>query len=434
MPEMTTMPIFQPAASANSNSASPNPAISPANSATGSASGTLSGVEANAGKAASGAPDSFADALQRQLEQASPRDTPVADAVPLAGLTLPIQVVAEVVTEISSASLPAPVSSAVDASLDLLAAILSGAAAGLKPEPTIQDRDHGPEASSPDGPALPDGLASLASLIQSIQPNEVVRPTAGLTVDDKKTAASGLGGFLLNPASRPVVMANPDLGKEAAPAATPEFLLEAVDKSAEFAAAKSALADAASPLASRGASGDSETSFEALLTAAQAVSQHRNSGVHAAAPLPVQTPVGAHGWDGEVSDRLVWMVGRQQQRAELVLNPPQMGRIEVTIATSDGQTSALFVSANPEVRDALEAALPRLRELLADAGINLGQAQVGADSGNNAGDSSTNGAENRDNSARGPSKDELSPGNGILRQLDAPQWLKRGSGLVDIFA
>ena len=260
----------------------------------------------------------------------------------------------------------------------------------------------------------------------------------GITVDDRKAASADTARSNLTPALPAPVTPRPDMSAEAAPTTTFEIPAEAAAKSAEFAATQPKLTEATSPQTSRSEPVETEKAFEAMLNAAQAVSQHRNSGSHAPtadnSSLPVHTPVGTQGWDGEVADKVVWMVGRQEQRAELVLNPPQLGRIEVSLSMNDNQTSALFVSANPAVRDALEAALPRLREILADAGISLGQTQVGADTGNNAGNSSTSNAENRDNSRRGLRNDELPPSNEILRQLDAPQWLKRGNGLVDIFA
>jgi len=283
-----------------------------------------------------------------------------------------------------------------------------------------------------------DSLVSVAPFTPSIQSNEGHQTVAGVATDNKRPSAAYTGKLLQTPASLTPVMPRSAGGMEPAPAAPPEYLLETAGKSADFAATQATLTEVPSPSTGPGESLTPETSFEALLAAAQTLNQHRNSGVHAAnnpiAPLPVQTPVGAHGWDGAVADKLVWMVGRQEQRAELVLNPPQMGRIEVSISINDGQTSTLLVSANPAVRDALEAALPRLRELLADAGINLGQTQVGADPRNNAGNSSTNDAENKDNSRRDLSKDELSPNIDVLRHQDTPQWVKRGNGLVDVFA
>lgn len=498
MPGLTTMPIIQSAPPANSGAKSlagtfaaanvPDPqntSVSASDSrtadtASGSSTGAVSATQAGS------APDSFAGALQRQLAQAGPRDTPAADYRPLADVTLPIQSFSGLVAAQSSQPVsvetllsdlsnfvdqlslhgnsPTPVSAESGTSADtqdLAAAgtvpglILTAAPidspeadAGLKPDPTNQkENDTPPEMSL-------DGLAAVAALMQSMQPNESVKPVVGVAVEEKRSAATATGGLLLTPGlptpgpapglPAPVltpglptpVLANSDTGIEPAHTTASEFLRETAGKSADFAATQATLTAVTPSGTNRGESKEPEGSFDALLAAAQTASQHRNGGVHSqtSTPLPVQAPVGTHGWDGEVADKLVWMVGRQEQRAELVLNPPQMGRIEVSLSMNDGQTSALFVSANPAVRDALEAALPRLREILADAGVNLGQTQVGADTGNNAGNSSTNNAENSDNSRRGLSNNELPTSNETLRQLDTPPWLKRGNGLVDIFA
>ncbi len=150
-----------------------------------------------------------------------------------------------------------------------------------------------------------------------------------------------------------------------------------------------------------------------------------------AAPLQVTQPVGSPGWSEEVGHRIVWMANRMESRAELVLTPPQMGRVEVSLTISGDQASANFASANPAVRDALEAALPRLREVLADAGIQLGQAQVGAE---NPGQTAREG-KNGDN----PGFDRAGERDtGPLRMtesgMSSPAGLKSGRGLVDVFA
>lgn len=95
--------------------------------------------------------------------------------------------------------------------------------------------------------------------------------------------------------------------------------------------------------------------------------------------LRVETPLGQPGWHDEVGQKLTWIISSNRQQADLVLNPPQLGRIEVTLTLDGGQTSASFTSPHPAVRDALENALPHLREVLADAGVTLGQTHVGAD-------------------------------------------------------
>jgi flagellar hook-length control protein FliK len=147
--------------------------------------------------------------------------------------------------------------------------------------------------------------------------------------------------------------------------------------------------------------------------------------------LPVAQTVGAPGWGQELGNRIAWMASRMESRAELVLNPPQMGRIEVSLTVVGDQASAIFTSANPVVREALETAMPRLRELLADAGIQLGQAQVGAENARQSAQQEKNG----DNFALGQgATPETGPFQAITDMSMTPSGLKMGRGLVDVFA
>ena len=96
--------------------------------------------------------------------------------------------------------------------------------------------------------------------------------------------------------------------------------------------------------------------------------------------LPVAPRVGSAEWGGAVGERVVWMANQSHQVAELHLNPPNLGPIEVRLTISNDQASALFVSHHSAVREAIETALPRLREMLADNGIMLGNVTVGSES------------------------------------------------------
>jgi flagellar hook-length control protein FliK len=120
------------------------------------------------------------------------------------------------------------------------------------------------------------------------------------------------------------------------------------------------------------------------------------------------------------------MLGNNRQQADLVLTPPQLGRVEVSLTMNGDQATAIFTSPNPAVREALEASLQRLREVLADAGVSLGQAQVGSES---------------------PSQSSRKDGRGVgvdegvryasaapLAGLQATAMAGAGRGMIDIFA
>lgn len=143
----------------------------------------------------------------------------------------------------------------------------------------------------------------------------------------------------------------------------------------------------------------------------------------------VAPPVGAPGWGDAVGQKVVWMATERQQVAELHLNPPSLGPLEVRLTFSNDQTSALFVSHHPAVREAIESALPRLREMLADSGIMLGNAMVSAESFSRQ---QSHFQENGQPAGQGAMASGGDFGQIISRGVVPLR--SDGSGLVDIFA
>lgn len=141
-------------------------------------------------------------------------------------------------------------------------------------------------------------------------------------------------------------------------------------------------------------------------------------------------PVGGNGWDQALGQKIVWMVGNEQQSASLTLNPPDLGPLHVVLNLSNNEATASFTAAQPEVRHALETAMPKLREMLGEAGIQLGQANVSAGTPNNQ----QNAFEQPQPSSRHTT---AAAGN---ENIDTPmrvvrsQTIVSGQGLVDTFA
>lgn len=115
----------------------------------------------------------------------------------------------------------------------------------------------------------------------------------------------------------------------------------------------------------------------ALASIQQTAASHAQS---AGASGRIAPQIGTPAWNNAISQKVVWMLGNEQQSASLTLNPPDLGPLQVVLSVSSTQANASFYSSQAEVRQALEAALPRLREMLGDAGIQLGQANVNAGS------------------------------------------------------
>lgn len=122
-------------------------------------------------------------------------------------------------------------------------------------------------------------------------------------------------------------------------------------------------------------------SFAATLAAQSAQTLQPQTQAHPrndnSAAVTVSTPLQDSRWTQDFGDKVVWLAKNDQQVAQININPPQLGPMHITLNLNGDQASALFVSPHAEVRQAIEDAMPHLREVLAGAGINLGQANVG---------------------------------------------------------
>ncbi|AVR87298.1 Flagellar hook-length control protein FliK [Thauera aromatica K172] len=85
---------------------------------------------------------------------------------------------------------------------------------------------------------------------------------------------------------------------------------------------------------------------------------------------------GSAQWPVELGQQLL-VHGRDGARQiELRLSPPELGPLSVTLSMTERSAQLQFVAHHVQVRDALEQALPQLREALASQGITLGEAGV----------------------------------------------------------
>jgi flagellar hook-length control protein FliK len=93
---------------------------------------------------------------------------------------------------------------------------------------------------------------------------------------------------------------------------------------------------------------------------------------------PIAVPVDPqNGFDDGFGARLVWVAEQRLGHAEIRLNPEHLGPIEVRVQVDGTQVSAEFQSGHAGVRQAIEASLPRLRDMLGQQGLQLGQTDVG---------------------------------------------------------
>ncbi len=76
-------------------------------------------------------------------------------------------------------------------------------------------------------------------------------------------------------------------------------------------------------------------------------------------------------WNTELGQKLIWMHNQDIPSAELRLNPQHLGPITIKVDVDQGQTTVSFTAQHAEVKEAIEAAIPKLREMLGSQQLNL---------------------------------------------------------------
>jgi flagellar hook-length control protein FliK len=78
----------------------------------------------------------------------------------------------------------------------------------------------------------------------------------------------------------------------------------------------------------------------------------------------------------QLAEKVRWMVNTKNLIAEIRLDPAELGSLHVKVAVYGESATVNFVVQTQQARDAVDNATPRLREMLAEKGIELGQSSV----------------------------------------------------------
>lgn len=93
----------------------------------------------------------------------------------------------------------------------------------------------------------------------------------------------------------------------------------------------------------------------------------------------IEHQVGTPAWQNAVSQQISVFTRNGVHNAELKLHPEELGSLQINIRMRQDQAQIHIVSEHPQVRQALEAAMPQLRAALAESGVQLGQTNVSDD-------------------------------------------------------
>lgn len=81
-------------------------------------------------------------------------------------------------------------------------------------------------------------------------------------------------------------------------------------------------------------------------------------------------------WHREFGERILWMTHKELSAAEIKLNPQHLGPISVRIEMNNDQATISFTAQHASVREAIEASLPKLREMMSHQQLNLADVNI----------------------------------------------------------
>lgn len=94
----------------------------------------------------------------------------------------------------------------------------------------------------------------------------------------------------------------------------------------------------------------------------------------------ITRPLTHPGWSKDLGEQIVWMNNKAIPAAEIRLNPAHLGPISVRIDVSQDQATIMFTAQHTEVKEAIEASIPKLREMLGTQQLNLSNVNISQNS------------------------------------------------------
>lgn len=91
-----------------------------------------------------------------------------------------------------------------------------------------------------------------------------------------------------------------------------------------------------------------------------------------ATPVPLNKEMAAD----QLAERVQMMMSKNLKNIDIRLDPPELGRMHIRMNMQGDGATVHFTVANQHAREALEQAMPRLREMLAQQGVQLGDTSV----------------------------------------------------------
>ncbi|MFK7733971.1 MAG: flagellar hook-length control protein FliK [Pseudomonadales bacterium] len=125
------------------------------------------------------------------------------------------------------------------------------------------------------------------------------------------------------------------------------------------------------------------------VTGTQAVGAQAPSTASAFVNPMIDMAAGQADAAAKLGQRIQWMVNANSGRADIQIDPPELGSVQIQVSQEERQTTVSFVTQNASARELIEQSLPRLREHLENLGIELADASVEQQTAGHTGDDDT---------------------------------------------
>lgn len=176
--------------------------------------------------------------------------------------------------------------------------------------------------------------------------------------------------------------------------------------------------------------------------AAEGALLNKQSVIEHKLEVPAMTRPFAHpDWGQELGERILWMNNKSIPVAELRLNPQHLGPVSIRINMDHDQASIAFSAQHASVRDAIEAAVPKLREMFGAQQLHLAEINVSQPSTFDQGKSPGFGqmAQQQQNDGgqhKGAGAGAFDPGSHLVELADATEGARTvlSNGILNLFA
>lgn len=128
-----------------------------------------------------------------------------------------------------------------------------------------------------------------------------------------------------------------------------------------------------------------------------------------------------------LNDSVRYMMNSRIQSAEIRIDPPELGSMQIKISMNGDQASVSMVVQNQQAKDMLDQSVPKLKEMLEQQGIELGESNVSEHQNNNQ--------EQQAGHSQGDGHSNQHEDGATAESHQAEQSIKNGHlGVVDYYA